>query len=244
MTRGQKQSAVRATVPGTPLLPQVNLLPPEIRAGRALSSVKSWLAVGLLATLLVAGGLVLMSELGLRDAEDALTRTQDENAALVAQQTQYAEVPALLGKLDDLTQARTSGMAGDVLWRPYVTAIAATAPAGVSVTELKVAPPVASLTATTGGVADLVVATISFQSRSLTLPDTAQWLDALAEVTGLSNPMFSSAQIKGTESGVVYYEVTGTVDVTFDGLSMRYFPVDETAETADDTSAETEAGEG
>ena len=33
---------VQVAVPGSPTLPQVNLLPPEIRAGRQLTNVKAW----------------------------------------------------------------------------------------------------------------------------------------------------------------------------------------------------------
>ena len=233
-TAATKAGAHRTVVPGRPTLPQVNLLPPEIRAGRALTNVKAWLGIGILATVLVAAGLVVMSELGLRSAENELAETQDAHAALVAQQAQYSEVPAILGRLDNLTQARLMGMSSEVLWRPYIVALAATAPAGVSITDLNVVPPVASQLVTTGDLSDVVIATVSFEAESLTLPDTAAWLDALATVVGFTNPEFSSATIKAAESGTVYYSVTGSVGVTFDGLSLRFVPTDESTEEAEE----------
>ena len=39
---------------GAPSLPQVNLLPPEIKAARNLSRIKGWLGVALLMTLVLA----------------------------------------------------------------------------------------------------------------------------------------------------------------------------------------------
>jgi uncharacterized protein (DUF58 family) len=61
-------------------------------------------------------------------------------------------------------------------------------------------------------------------------------LDALEPVFGLKNAQFSSALIaQNSESGVVYYTVTGSVDVTYDGLAMRFVPTDDqTAETEED----------
>jgi len=65
------------------------------------------------------------------------------------------------------------------------------------------------------------------------LPDTAAWLDALAPVVGLSDPEFSSAMIKGdSDSGMVFYAVTGSVDVTLDGLAARFVPTEETTQEA------------
>lgn len=235
MSPQTKAGVQRTVVPGRPSLPQVNLLPPEIRAGRQLTSIKSWLGIGLLATLLAAGGLVVMNELALRNAESDLAKTQDDNAALVAEQAQYAEVPTLLGRLDNLTQARLTGMGSEVLWRPYIVALAATAPAGVSITNLRVAPPITDQLVATGDLSDVVIATVSFEAESATLPDTAAWLDALAPVVGLSDPEFSSAIIKGdSESGLVFYAVTGSVDVTFDGLAMRFAPTEEPTEEAEE----------
>jgi len=235
MSPAFSRTTERTTVPGSPALPQVNLLPPEIRAGRQLSSIKGWLGIGLLATVLLAGGLVVLSELGLRDAESELADTQDVNAALVAEQAQYAAVPTLLGRLDDLMQARFTGMASEVLWRPYFAALTATAPAGVSITSLSVVPPIADAVVAPTDITDIAIATVTFEAQSLTLPDTAAWLDALEPVHGLRNAQFSSALIsQNAESGVVYYTVTGSVDVTYDGLAMRFVPTDDETDATEE----------
>lgn len=241
MSATQVRPPQKVKIAGSPSHPQVNLLPPEIRAGRQLSSVKSWLGIGLLLTLLIAGVLVLMTEMSLRSAQDELAETQDENASLVAQQAEYAEVPAVLGRLDRATSARLVGMASEVVWQPYLRAIAATAPAGVSIDSLTVTSPTDQDLAASSGTADMVVAIVTFQAKSATHPDTATWLDGLASVRGLSDPWFSSASIASLNN-VTYYAVTGTVYVTYEGLALRFVPVDEVDE-ADDADATTDTEE-
>lgn len=229
MSPSTQASAQHVAVPGCPVLPQVNLLPPEIRAGRQLSSIKSSLGLAILVVVLAAGGLVVMSELSLRGAENELALTEDANAALVAEQADYAEVPAVLSRLDDITTARLTGMAAEIDWRPYIVAIAATAPAGVSIDSLAVTEPVVGEFAAATDVSDLVVVMVSFQARSATIPDTAAWLDGLEAVDGLADPWFTTAAVQSAND-IGYYAVSGSVNVTFDALSMRFMPTEEPTE--------------
>ena len=245
MSPSTQKTSDRVTVPGRSALPQVNLLPPEIRAGRQLTSIKSWLGIALLVTLLVASGLVVMTEMNLRSAEDALAETEDQNAALVAQQAQYAEVPAVLSQLENITNVRLLGMAPEVIWRPYIQALAATAPAGVSLDTVSVTMVSGEVVSTTGTIpTDRVIAVITFQAKSATLPDTAAWMDGLAVVNGLSDPWFTTA-VLGSQNEVTHYAVNGTINVTYDALALRFLPVEETtAEPTDEATQEPTEEEG
>lgn len=221
--RGGQQTAVS----GAPQLPQVNLLPPEIRAGQQLRNLKPWLGIALLCAVLVAGLLIVWSNLGLRSAQDDLAETQDQNATLVAQQEDYSEVPQVLADLDTIEMARLYGMSVETMWRPYISAIAATAPAGVSVETM--AMTLVTNDALGAGAApgvEAMIAQVTFDARSLTLPDTAAWLEGLDAVEGLSNPWFTAATVS-EENGVVHYVVSGSVDVTLDALAMRFLDTEE-----------------
>src|SRR5665647_1688450 len=103
-----------------PLLPQVNLLPPEVKAARGLARLKKWLALVVLLALLVCAGIVLLAMLQQKDAEDDLGLQQAETERLMAEQARYAEVPAVLGALDRALAAREVGMSTEILWRPYL----------------------------------------------------------------------------------------------------------------------------
>lgn len=226
-TQAPARTGQQFVVPGAPALPQVNLLPPEIRAGRQLSNVKPWLGIALLAAVLIAGLMTVWSIFTLRSAENALNETQDANAALVAQQAQYGEVPQVLGDLATIKQARLYGMSVETLWRPYISAVAATAPAGVSIETISMTlVTAASAAVTTVPGAEPMVAQVTFDARSLTLPDTAAWLDGLDSVEGFSKAWFSAASVN-EENGIVHYVVSGSVDVTYDALALRFLPTEE-----------------
>lgn len=235
MTAGTMIRSSAPNVSGAPALPQVNLLPPEIRAGQRLRNLKPWLGIALLVTLLLAGLLAVWSVSELRAAEQELADAEDENTALLARQAEYAEVPQTLAELGALEDARRYGMAADTPWRAYIAAVAATAPAGVSFDSLSMDFVVDSAIAAnaTGTLGDTAFFRLSFEARSLTMPDTASWLDGLDATPGLANASFSVAEIDAEED-VPYYAVSGSVDVTFDALSLRYLAVELDDEEATD----------
>lgn len=236
-------TATQAAVPGAPALPQVNLLPSEIRAGRQLRSVKAWLAVSVLVVLLVAGLGYVLATLLLSNANAELAATQDQNQLLIAEQAQYAEVTTVLREIDAVDEARSTGMASEVLWRPYVGAIAATAPVAVSVDNLSITGPSPDPTApaliTTNPIARIGIGTVTFTSRSLTLPDTATWIRNLEQVPGFADAWFSTASI-AEEDGTVYYQVSGQVTLTEEALSGRFLPALEDVPAGGDADAATE----
>ena len=62
--------SARAQAGMAPLLPQVNLLPPEVKAARGLARIKRWLAVGVLVTLILATGLVVKGVMEKKAADE------------------------------------------------------------------------------------------------------------------------------------------------------------------------------
>ena len=194
--------------------PQVNLLPPEVHAKRGLVRIKRWLGISVVFALIVSAGMVALAWMSERSAEAELAVEQTETQRLMTEQQQFAEVPEVLGQLEIAKSARALGMSTEVLWPNYFGAIAAVAPPGVSIQSFAVAG--ATPTQLPGESFDVLrdagVGTITFTAESLTVPDTAAWLDGLATVPGLADAWFSSASV--TElNGVIYYSVSATVQV-------------------------------
>lgn len=215
--------SARAQEVMAPALPQVNLLPPEVKAARGLARLKKWLALVVLLALVVCAGIVLLAMLQQKDAEDDLGLQQAETERLMAEQARYAEVPAVLGALDRALAAREVGMSTEILWRPYLQAIAATTPEGVRIENLRVqgATPILLPSAPTDALSAWSVNTITFTAQSLVLPDTETWLRALATVPGFANPLFSQATLTETD-GVVHYNVSATVQVNEQAYALRF----------------------
>jgi len=229
--------------PFVPGQPQVNLLPPEIKASRGLKILKQWLALVVVIVIgLCAGGWVL-AFLDKGKASDELTSAQDETARLQAEQQQYAEVPLVLGQLELTRQARELGMSTEVLWAGYYSAISAVLPAGASIDNLAVtqATPMTLPPAPASPLEAASIGQVQFAARSLTIPNTAAWVDALNSVPGFADAWVSSAAIsEDAESGTIYYTVSASAQVNADAYALRFIPSDEA--TAGPTAEPTEGG--
>lgn len=213
---------------GVPAQPQVNLLPPEIRASRSLTATKRVLGLVMVGVLGLVGVLYVLATWQLNGARAELTAAQDETQRLLREQQQYSEVPQVLGQLTLASTARQLGTTGEILWNPYLPALWATAPAGCEFQEVTMT----GRTPTTLAPPDpnplnpFSTATINFVARSLTAPDVAAWTESLEQVDNFTGAYVTSAIItEGTVDswlGVIYYEVTGTVQVTDAALANRY----------------------
>lgn len=206
--------------------PQVNLLPPEVTRGRRLASVKRLLVLALALVVLLASlgyvGAVLLA----RGAADDLATAQADTARLQDEKSQYSEVPQTLGAIATAESARQQAMASEILWPGYLEALRAVTPEGVSYDSMAVTvgQPGQPFTGTTDPLAPAAaIGQITFSARSLTLPDTASWIEAIEAVPGMSNPWFSSATLS-EEEGVVFYQVAATVDLLPTALSGRFEP--------------------
>jgi len=204
-------------------LPQVNLLPPEIRAKRGLTTLKRWLGVSLVAIValcVLAYGASLMAAAA---AQADLVTAQDDTARLQKEQAKYAEVPQVLGALSTATAARELGMSTEVQWKSYLDAITAVLPANVSIDSIAVtgATPMAPAAAPASVLEAPSVAQIQFSGRVATVPDTAAWIDALNSVPGFSDAWALSQAITATDA-TIYYTVTSSVQVTDLAYAKRF----------------------
>lgn len=223
--------SARAQSLGAPALPQVNLLPPEVTAARGLARIKRWLLFVVLAAILAAVGIVALAMIAEQDAQAELDRAEERAAELMAEQEQYAEVPLVLSAVDLAEQARRNGMSTEVLWLPYLRAIAATLPDGVRLETFQMlgATPMVLPTEPQGALAAPSVATITFTAQSETVPDTEQWLIDLATVPGFADAWFTTKTITERDD-VEFYDVVATVQVNEQAYALRFAETDEESE--------------
>ena len=203
---------------------QVNLLPNEIVQARSLKTLKRLLGVALLgvvAVLFVAVAAVVVMEKG---AQDDLAEAQVTTDILKIEEQKYAEVPRVLNALSTAKLARLTGFSTEVLWTPYLDAITAVMPAGVSINSFTMsgATPMATEPPVANPLQDPRVNTITFTMRSLTLPDTAQLMDGLDGIYGFGDAWVSNATITQAEDGTVYYDVAASVEIRSTAYANRF----------------------
>ena len=210
---------------GAPSLPQVNLLPPEVAAARNLTRIKAWLGVALLMTVVLAAVGFGAALLDGNTAAAELETAQSDGARLQADQAKYAEVPKVLGALADAKAARLVGMSTEVAWTAYLNAISATLPPNVSIDNFSVhgGTPMVSAPAPATALQAPSLYTITFAARSMTIPDSAAWADALNAVPGFADAWVSSASVTA-QGTTTYYQVAGSVQVNNVALANRFEP--------------------
>lgn len=216
-----------ALVPGAPRHPQVNLLPPEIRASRSLRRVKRLLVIVLAATVAVAGLAYLWAANEVRVANAALEAAEAETARILAAQKEFAEVPQVLDQLAMATEARALGTSTEVLWRDYLDDLVASAPDDVAFESIDMsgATPMVAAEEWANPLLSEAPTVLAFTGRAIKVPDTAAWIDALEEIPNFVDAYVTSVAIAeedadGDKSS--YYEVSGSVLVTRDAYASRF----------------------
>ncbi|RYV52868.1 fimbrial assembly protein [Pengzhenrongella frigida] len=212
-----------ATTTIGPALPQVNLLPPEVRAARGLRRIKGWLGLGLLVTVLLCGGAYAFALFSAGQAADELVLAQAETTRLQAEQAKYAEVPQVLGALASSKAVRLEGMSTEVDWKAHLDAITAVLPAdvGIETFAMSGATPTTAASMPSNPLQVPNVGLISFTGSSGTLPDTAAWVDALNSIPGFADAWVSSAMI-GELDGRTVYTTSSTVQFTVAAYTNRF----------------------
>ena len=220
------------SIPGAADLPQVNLLPNSVRAGRALLRTKLYLLVALGVVIIVALLAYVASMLSASSAQGELDVAQAEGVRLVQEQAKYSEVPQVKAQIAAVEGAQEIGMGSEVLWGEYLANLLVQLPIGSQVTSFGTAvmspiegPGMSADALTASGIGSVMIT-----HRSPTIPDTSSWIDMLNTIPGFGDAQFTTASI-AEEDGLVYYEVTTLVQVTADALSGRYLADETTEET-------------
>ncbi len=219
-TKGRRRDSASAVV-----YPQVNLLPPEVKAARTVRRVKAWLGLLLVVAVLGNAAVVFLAISAQGAANQELTAAQSQTERLRTEAQKYAEVPQVLSAVDAATRARELGTSTEILWAPYLSAISASMPPGVSIDTISVTgvtPMTAPVLPPSSALAGASVATITFGASSLTVPDTAAWLDALSTVPGFTDAWFSSASVGEDQNGIAVYTVSATVQIDSAAFARRF----------------------
>lgn len=209
-------------------LPQVNLLPPEVRAARGLQSIKRWLVIALLVVVVLCALAWMYAQSVASNAQADLEAAQSETARLTQEQAKYAEVPKVKAQLADAQLALQIGGSTDVAWRAYFDAIAAVLPDDVSIDTFGVtgATPMAAPEPSTDPLQAPSVGQIAFGARSAAVPDSAALVEALNSIPGFSDAFVTSVAVTEDDVSGVFYGIQATVQFTADAYSHRFDPAD------------------
>ncbi len=215
--------------PYTP--PRVNLLPPEFYSAQAMGRLKRVLALVLVLVVALSAGVYGLFSMALSQQRDALAEAEAETSRLLVRQQDFAEVPVVLNRLEQLEQARTLGMSTEVLWQDYLGYVLAVMPGGVKTASVKVsgATPMLAPAATTNPLLqDGAVTQLELTAISDTLPNIAQWQDNLNQIPGFQDAWVNLVTVgEDEDTKVPWFELSVTVQVTDEAYANRYLPTEE-----------------
>jgi hypothetical protein len=206
-----------------PAMPQVNLLPPDVRHARTLGVVKRWTAAWIGVTVFAVGTAAGVARLIEQDAAAQLAQADAETAGLVAQQRPFVEVTRVRAELRTLEEARRYGLAQEILWADQLTHIMAATPDGVAIGELTYsgATPITAAPASADPLILDSAGTITFTAVSVGVVDTADWADALEAVPGYRDVRVTTLARHVIDDGYEY-QFSGTIQVDDGALAHRF----------------------
>lgn len=201
-----------------PILPRVNLLPPEIAEAEKLRRVKLGLGGGVLAAVGVVAVLYVGAMGGVGQANTELEAERATGTQLQAETAKYADVRAVYTRAAAAEQMLVDAMGQEVRYSSLLNDLSLSVPDKVwleNIAFTQTAVPTA-LGSTVPG-----IGTVTFTGVGFKHDDVATWLESLATQKGYVNPYFtnSTAGLIGTREIVRF---TSSVTVNADALSGRY----------------------
>jgi Tfp pilus assembly protein PilN len=214
--------------------PRANLLPPEIILKRKQLKTRRSLRAGVvLVAIVTAAGCA--GTFGVASvAQVQLSAAQNQQTALVQEQSRYAEVKAVLTTIDTIAAGQKVGASTEIDWRDYLTKLQATLPSGVVLQSVNVesGTPMSAFSQADGPLQGERVASLSFTALSPGLPSIPDWLRSLEDLPGFVDAIPGS--VKQDEGG---YTADVLMHINTAAFSLRFDP-DRMAEVA---AAEAEA---
>jgi Tfp pilus assembly protein PilN len=203
---------------GHPVLPRVNLLPPEIAEKARFRRIQMGLGAGLAATVAVVSVLYVGALSSVDDAQTELTSATAAGNALQAETAKYADVQAVYARAEAAQVMLTKAMGEEVRYSRFLNDLSLTIPDNVWIKNVTFdqAPVPPAVGATEPG-----VGTVTFTGVAFAHDDVAVWLESLAKQKGYVNPYFTSSTkaLIGTREVV---DFTSTVTMTSAAFSGRY----------------------
>ncbi|MGZ6826699.1 MAG: hypothetical protein ACXVGH_07885 [Mycobacteriales bacterium] len=118
---------------GTPLLPRVNLLPPEIAEKAAFRKVQAGLGAALVLPVLIVGGLYMSASHSVSQANDNVAAADAQAASLNAQTAKYRDVTAVYAAAAAAKTQLTTAMGDEIRFSQLMNDLSLSVPSRTSV---------------------------------------------------------------------------------------------------------------
>lgn len=233
------------TIVGSPTLPRVNLLPPEIAEARVLRQYRLAAGGAVLVAVLGVGGLYWHAHTGVADAQASLTASQSKTATLTSQVTGLQSVTQLKAQVQSAQATLTSALAPQILWSKYMQDMSVALAGNYWFNTVVLSSTSATAAASSGGTPfsdPNAVGTASFTGKAVSQGDVSNLLAALAAEKGLSHPTLATASEDTASIVPNVHLVNFTAGASIDATGKSVAPAATPSAGTSPTSAPTPAG--
>ena len=212
-------SQIWNTMPGWGIV--ADLTPPELIDSRRLKLLRKFLALLLLVVLVISAAVYAYAYLGNVKAQSALTDEQSRTSELQSTQGKYRDVTQIQTKLNQVNGQVAGVMQGDVDLQPLLAELRKALPGSLTIKTLALsvnsAPNGAAGTPGLDTSGYRSIGSVTLDGNALSYAGVAQYVDALSNITGVTNVVPTSAQ---SNKIVISYNIT--LNLTDQVLSHRF----------------------
>jgi Tfp pilus assembly protein PilN len=210
---------------GAPVMPRVNLMPPEIAEAAKFRRFQLAMGGAVLGAVAVVAALYVQGHSGVSSAQQQLDQAQSQHTVLQAKLTSLQSVQDVYTQVASRETMLATAMGSEIRWSRYMNDLSLRMPDHVWLTNVTATETAATSTlpTTTTGVTATpgAIGNIQFGGVAFTHDDVATWLDTLAKERGFANPYFTnSAETEIGPKGFVTF--TSSTDITDKAESGRY----------------------
>jgi hypothetical protein len=214
---------VTAWVPPIPdsqlAIPSVaaSLLPLEIIDSRRMRKVRRVVVFAMVPFLALLGGWYALTTVESALAERDLVQAEDGVRVLQQQQRAFSEVTRAQSESKAIRDQLTTLFAGDITWADLSRPLQRIAPDGVVLSDVSASKTDSGGTGQLPGGTERVVGRLVVAGTAPTKRIVASYVDRLGDVTGLANPLLTSAM---SDNDKLTFSVQ--LDITADAVGGRY----------------------
>ncbi|MDX6203759.1 MAG: hypothetical protein QOJ83_3259 [Frankiales bacterium] len=211
----------QTTVVGSPTLPRVNLLPPEIAEARTLKQYRLGAAGAVVLAALAVGAVYYQSQGGVANAQSALDASDSKTAALTGQLSSLQSVTQVKNQVLSAKATLDSALSPQILWSHYLQDMSVSLPGNYWFTGLVMTSSAGAAAPTATGASPLTdasaIGSITLTGTAVSHYDVADLLRALAKEKGLSDkPVVTSSaedpSVLIAGHSLIKFSVTESVD--------------------------------
>jgi Tfp pilus assembly protein PilN len=186
---------------GVPLMPRVNLMPPEIAEAARFRRFQLAMGGAVVAAVAVVGALYMQAHGGVGDAQAQLDQAKSQQTVLQARLNSLQSVQDVYTQVANRQAMLTQAMGGEIRWSRYLNDLSLRIPDHVWLTNITATETGAAgaagtptaVTAATGATTLGSIGNIQFSGVAFAHDDVATWLDTLAKERGFVGAYFTNS---------------------------------------------------